>query len=1231
MLEIQFVSEDNPARFRMRGRIAHVSPQGVGVAFIEPLPEGAYRALQRRALAPASEERDDALRRRCGEALRRRCGEALRETLMSMLGEFFGAFEGVLLEEAEQCESDRERIAHLDALSWAKAHRADLETRLLTQALATEESLDCRPGFAESGTIDRQPLSLVKNDDFEDWLNLNLEIAKVEHNHEESLAMLERRFARLPRRKTDQRNNPYAPLHIGAALRCALSDSPLQMRHKKIAYREYAKSLDRRAAPLYERLIDIAEACGLSDEPPAPTEPERPLPVAPNATEKPARASLGLRREVAEPEEETPAPEAWTPMRPSATLHSHLARRTNGAARPASPPPPDEAPPGAASARFAQASNDDTSVEAGNVYATANVLLGLLTNAPGLSLEAANRVELHDDPDISALHGLMQTLKTETPRADNGAGIAAMHTLGAHLGTILSENVLAPGVKPFLRRLQAPLLKAAATHPDWLRSRSHPAFEILDQLDRLALATNPEGEIDNGALRQLLNRTIERAIGEAETRPEALLELQEQLGQVVAPLLRARERRIERVREVCEGHQRVEQAHRRADAEIRARVEGIAAPAAVLNLLDAGWRQLLALTALREGTDSALWRERLAVLDRLLAWLKPGNAPNEPSLREAHRLIDYIDENLRDLGIEHGKLHPLLREFEALLPTDAAVPKRQPKFVFTPAIAPPQDEALDARRRETLEPLRVGQWFKFAQPQNRKTPLCLAWIGADPPLYVFVNRKGVRDAALAPSALADGLLEGRIEPTENQELPLMERTAQSLVETMRQRLRHQAAHDDVTGLINRREFLWRLRKLASAYERPERAGALGLLELIHLRKTARLYGAEAGDRLLREGADIVGALLEPSDILARVGDDSFGLYFDAQFEEQAREKAETILKTLSERRFKYGQRSYSLDANLGLAMLSSARGDIELLLKRADAACLAAKLRRPNLLQVYAEDDAELRKQRSLMNWAGRLDRLLAENELFARCQKIAPLFPERETHSHFEILLGVYDEEGRAVSPFELILAAEQWKRISEIDRWQICATFDWIRRHPETFAKIGGFSINLSGQSVISEEFLDFLHEKLEAAEFPRDKIVFEITETSAVENYLPIDRFMRKIGRYGCKFSLDDFGSGYSSYAYLKNMRVDYLKIDGAFIKELATSPKDYAMVKSMHEVARSLGLKTIAEFVDSPQTVDKLREIGVDFAQGYLVHKPIPLEELLVAEAPAEKPPRPVDPG
>jgi EAL domain-containing protein (putative c-di-GMP-specific phosphodiesterase class I) len=282
--------------------------------------------------------------------------------------------------------------------------------------------------------------------------------------------------------------------------------------------------------------------------------------------------------------------------------------------------------------------------------------------------------------------------------------------------------------------------------------------------------------------------------------------------------------------------------------------------------------------------------------------------------------------------------------------------------------------------------------------------------------------------------------------------------------------------------------------------------------------------------------------------------------------------------------------------------------------KNADAACSRAAETGPSVIHLFREDDKSLSAQNQAMAWAGRIDRVLGEDRLFARCQRIMPIADPDGRASHYEILLGVVDDKGEAIPPASFIAAAERFKRMTDVDGWQIDNVFKWIEQNNGRFENIGGFAINLSGQSLNSSDFLQSLHSRLDAARFPLSKIIFEITETAAIAEFGQAETFMRQIRRYGCRFSLDDFGAGFSSYAYLKNIRADYLKIDGSFVRELATSAADYAMVKSMTEIGHSLNMKVVAEYVESEAILDKLKDIGVDYAQGYFVGKPHRLTDL-----------------
>jgi EAL domain-containing protein (putative c-di-GMP-specific phosphodiesterase class I) len=249
------------------------------------------------------------------------------------------------------------------------------------------------------------------------------------------------------------------------------------------------------------------------------------------------------------------------------------------------------------------------------------------------------------------------------------------------------------------------------------------------------------------------------------------------------------------------------------------------------------------------------------------------------------------------------------------------------------------------------------------------------------------------------------------------------------------------------------------------------------------------------------------------------------------------------------------------------------------------------------------------------MKWAEKIDKMLGEDSLEIRCQRIEPIDSNSSLRPHYEILLGVKDEQGNVGLPGEFIKAAEWYNKMSAVDRQVILKTLSWMETNPGTIEKIAGFTINLSGQSLNEEGFAEFILEQLEAVSVPRDKICFEVTETVGITNLSDVTLIIEKIKDAGCRFALDDFGSGMSSYGYLKNLPVDVVKIDGVFVKELVADSSDYAVVKSITEIAHFMKKRVVAEFVETSGTLDLLREIGVDYAQGYLIDKPGPLDRLV----------------
>ncbi len=1174
---VQFGCEGGSGSFQLPGRIAHVTDQGLGIAFLEAPPPAALAALRDKAAVPAPGR---AAGMEGGEAeiqlgaVGMICRQALEAQLSPVLADFFAEVDSVLLDAAEHAGTNAEQAAYFEAMSLLKAHRGEIEQRFSHHVLQQAETFEIPPS-EPCDVSDGGQLGLVDSGAFEDWLNVNEEIAKVENQHLPELQRMELRFTWLAQREINRHNNPYGPCVIEHAFRSALSDLQLDNAPKRLIYRVFGHVLDPRLGDLYQRLDEITGR------------------LVPVARESPI---AGRRPSAAGSE---PAREAVTEV---------------------APPPLEPAPDGrptpyaAAGALLQLCAQSHPSLSAGVQPALRETVSVIEALRRLQARKAAQRVDYLQTPSIEA--ELAQDLASApAPLLLGEVERQTIETLGALLDSVVAQDWIPAGIRPYFQDLQIPLLEAALADGSLIHGESHPARDVVNLMDRLALATNARGELESPSLRQALEALSARIAREAADNPGVFQEARAQLEKLTAPLLKARARQLSRLQETCEAKGRLEAARNAVSEAIDARIAGRVVPVVVLQLIDAGWRQLLVLAALREGAGTQSWLLLLEVLDRLLLWLAPEDAGKAIPALEAHRLIGSVDEALSRVCPEPLSRNRIGLELTAVLLGKSGTGERKPAERVT---VPPRSrqDGMPAIVEE-LPPLpafRVGDWLEFAPALGVKTPLRLGWIGEVPPRYVFTDYQGHKELELSGRQLAQYLRDGQASIGEDRELPLLERAASRLVQTMQEKLRFQASHDAVTGLINRREFIRQLPARLSQNGHGVAFHLLCMLHLSQLRVINNLCGVEAGDRLLKEICVILRASFKGDHLLARLGDSSFGMLFRSDSEEASRHTGEALLQAIADHHFRWGEHHFTLAASLGMAMVPGAGGDPEALLKNADAACLAAREQGPNRLQIYAEGDSALEARRQVMEWAGRFDSVLAQERLSARCQKIAPIFPERDPHSHYEVLLGVQDASGQPLSPYEFVVAAEHWNRASEIDRWQVRTTFAWIRRHAEVFSGLGGFSINLSGQSLNSESFLDFLHEELARRDVPADKITFEITETAAVSEFGRAGRFIRQIRRHGCRFSLDDFGSGFSSYSYLKNLEVDYLKIDGSFVRDLAESATDYALVKSMNDIAHSLGIKTIAEYVESEPILDKLREIGVDYAQGYVVQKPVPMVEL-----------------
>jgi diguanylate cyclase (GGDEF)-like protein/PAS domain S-box-containing protein len=431
-----------------------------------------------------------------------------------------------------------------------------------------------------------------------------------------------------------------------------------------------------------------------------------------------------------------------------------------------------------------------------------------------------------------------------------------------------------------------------------------------------------------------------------------------------------------------------------------------------------------------------------------------------------------------------------------------------------------------------------------------------------------------------------------------------------------QQLSYEASHDALTGLINRREFELRLLRAIESAQPGRRTHALCYLDLDNFKVINDTCGHIAGDELLRQLAVVLGQKVRAQDSIARLGGDEFGLLLHDCTLDDAEKVARDLLKSIEQFQFIWGASSFYVGASIGVVAIDSHQRRVAGVLGAADAACYAAKDQGRNRVHVYREDDSIVARRHGEMQWVARVKRALTEQRFFLEAQPIVPIAPDSASLPHYEVLVRLRDEYNRPVPPGAFMPAVERYNLASRLDRWVIGAAFDWLRRNSERLDGVDRFFINLSGDSLGDEELLKFIIQGLNDSGVPPQRVGFEITETAAVNNLTRANHIIGQLRALGVAFGLDDFGSGVSSFAYLKALSVDLLKIDGLFVANVATDPVDYEMVRAIHSIGRVMGKRTVAESVEDLSVLEKLGEIGVDYAQGFALGLPVPIDEALM---------------
>ena len=423
-------------------------------------------------------------------------------------------------------------------------------------------------------------------------------------------------------------------------------------------------------------------------------------------------------------------------------------------------------------------------------------------------------------------------------------------------------------------------------------------------------------------------------------------------------------------------------------------------------------------------------------------------------------------------------------------------------------------------------------------------------------------------------------------------------------------LSYQASHDALTGLFNRREFERLLARQIKLQREEEdgKSSILGYIDLDHFKVVNDTCGHAAGDELLTQVARLLQSSVRASDTVARLGGDEFAVLLTSCDLPTALKLFNKMRNTIMDVRYQWGEEVYRISASMGVTKINGSSAVLEDVVNAADTACKVAKDAGRDRVHVFEVGDDVLAQKRNEMLWVNQLNNAIDEDRFVLHRQFIVPLKGDTNSRSHYEILLRLRSPEGDLIFPNDFLHMAERYHLGPRLDRWVVNVVIDWLIANPKELSALETCAINLSGQSMASKDLLEFIVEKISSTKFPAEKICFEITETAVISDVDNAQKFIEDLRFLGCRFALDDFGSGLSSFAYLKTLDVDTIKIDGVFVKDMLTDPVNLATVKSIAEVAKAVNKKLIAEYVETEEIVNELKAIGIDYAQGYYFNKP-----------------------
>lgn len=830
-----------------------------------------------------------------------------------------------------------------------------------------------------------------------------------------------------------------------------------------------------------------------------------------------------------------------------------------------------------------------------------------------------------------SLRAYLATNREQIGGLQNSSGLTAdslnqLDMVDNLFGTIKSQLDLSTNLKPSLGNLQIPLAKLALLDPRFFVDHTHKARSVVDKLSRLASSAN----FPNKALEGRINHIVDEIISDYETDDSVFETALGKIDRLLVQQERALSRNIDRVVRTQEGQQKLSEARRDVGKIINDRIRPPSAPKVLQDLIDSGWRDLLVLTHVRDGAESAAFNEQVRTLDLLRLWLderQHHEVDDDLSVQrslEAEPFIDLIGQQISSAlptNIAHEEVLEQLRAIFAgnLDVEPAPVSQKAASADPEPAEVRSKIEDLPRLRRwiKRVDQLENGNWLTYRDKAGQKKRMQLAWISPERDRYIFVNERGQKVADLSAIQLARQLSRGVQPPAPADKLSVVDQSMYHTLEHVQKTLSFARNHDSLTRLINRHTFADQLNRALRHSQIKHSQHAVLYLNIDQFKLVNEVYDRISGDQVLLEFAKLLAQLHGKKSSSARLDADEFGVLLLDRSIDQGVQIAEKIRRDIEMSAMDIEGEKVSFTVSIGVAAIQEHTPGVEAVLDAARSAMQHAKQQGRNSVVAFAEEQSKIndylleksRKRRDL-------ESALESERFVLRAQPIVQTAVADRSNStlHYELLLGLTNKDGSLSSPEEFIQSAERYGFMTLVDRWVVREAFTWISQLMDEQKVVPSLAINLSGASVTDDSFMEYLLEQISEFGVGTSRLCFEITETGTISNLVKASDFVRTFRNIGCKFSIDDFGTGLASHNYLRELPVDYVKIDGGFITGIDKNRNDYAMARSINDLAHFLGQETIAESVENDAIIAKLEEMGVDYLQGWGIGMPKLLAEV-----------------